>query len=64
MSNEYKRLSQIDAQILNDYIKNIYEVRVGWVAIYGKKNCERLSAWLNDEWDFTTTPQELAQVIE
>jgi len=62
--NEYKRISQIDAQLLNDYIFHTYGIRAGWVKIYGKRTCEALATWIQSEYDFTATAEELAKVIE
>ena len=61
--DEFTRISQIEAQILNRYIKENYGVKVGWVALYGKKSCSAISRWLNKEYDFTSTALELLQEI-
>ena len=63
MTDIYKRLTQVDAQLLNNYIAKNYGTRVGWIKIYGKKNCSAVAAWLDAEYGFTCTAEELASEI-
>ena len=59
----YTHISQVEAQILNDHIAHTYGVKVGWVKLYGKKNCDAIAKYLISQYSFSVTASELLEII-
>lgn len=62
--NENKRLSQIDAQILNRFLADQYGLRLGWVRIYGWKNIPEVARQVKKKFGVEVSVTDMIKELE